>query len=71
MGQNHDEIMAELKLIRQYVFDLQCEVDRLRLSIEAQTAKNIKDTLMYYPAFPASPVMHDIISAKRKLDEGI
>lgn len=34
LSMDSTEVMAELKLIHQYIFDLQCEVDRLRVALE-------------------------------------
>lgn len=30
MGKKHDELMQEITLLRQEIFDLRCEIDQLR-----------------------------------------
>jgi len=29
MGKKHDELMAEIKLVHQEIFDLRCEIDQI------------------------------------------
>ena len=65
MGKKHDELMAEIKLVHQEIFDLRCEIDQLRNMIPPVIP--IYSPQYSIPATPQCPVWSDSSTAKDKV----
>jgi hypothetical protein len=52
MGKKHDELMAEIKLVHQEIFDLRCEIDQIEnLLSSVRTIVGRLNAPVYYPVY--------------------